>query len=518
MFDDTSSAWRRHALLTPQAAAELDRVTIALGTPGYTLMQRAGAALQQAIEARYAPVPVLVVCGPGNNGGDGFVVAEMLRRKNWPVQVAMATPPDALQGDAGLARVFFQGEILSWSAGLLEGKRLVIDALFGVGLNRFLGEPFVAIIDSLNASKIPVIAIDMPSGIDAATGAVLGAGVKAALTVTLTRKKPGLLLAPGRDHAGTVVVADIGVDRDALNNVAMPLAENHPDLWDMELPHFLSGQHKYDHGHALILGGSVMTGAARLAARAAQRVGTGLVTIAADEAAATIYATNLDSVLVQRMTHDVHWQQAVNDSRKTAFLLGPGAGVGEATLTKTILALTTHKPCVLDADALTSFADVPEELFGYLYGETVLTPHMGEFARLFGKNERVDKCTRTLAAAKLAGGVVLLKGADTVIAGPGGLAVINTNAPAWLATAGSGDVLAGIIAGLMAQGVAAFAAACIGAWAHGAAAAGFHPGMIAEDLIEALPKTMAELRAHDKEEAETSMVPASVDTVKSVRA
>ncbi len=515
MLDDTSSVWRRHALLMPQAAAELDRVTIALGTPGFTLMQRAGAALLRVIEARFTPTPTLVVCGPGNNGGDGFVVAELLRRKNWPVQVAMATPPDALQGDAGLARVFFQGEILSWSAGLLDGKRLVIDAMFGIGLNRFLDSPFVNLIETLNATKIPVVAVDMPSGVDAATGGLLGTGVKAAVTITFTRKKPGLLLLPGRDCAGVVVVADIGVDRDAMNNVAMPLAENHPELWEVELPRFLSGQHKYDHGHALILGGSVMTGAARLAARAAQRAGAGLVTIAAEEAAATVYATNLDSVLVQRIAHDIHWQQAVNDPRKTALLLGPGSGVGEATLTKTILALTTRKPCVLDADALTSFADLPEELFGYLYPETVLTPHMGEFNSLFGRNDRVDKCTRALAAARQAGGIVLLKGADTVIAAPRGLGVINANAPAWLATAGSGDVLAGIIAGLMAQRVPAFTAACIAAWVHGAAAAGFYPGMIAEDLIEKLPKTLADIREQEKTGAETLMVPAPVEAIRS---
>ncbi|MGB4101573.1 MAG: NAD(P)H-hydrate dehydratase [Alphaproteobacteria bacterium] len=515
MLDDNSPVWRRHALLMPQAAEELDRVTIALGTPGFTLMQRAGAALQRVVETRYAPMPVLVICGPGRNGGDGFVLAELLRRKNWPVQVAMATPPDALQGDAALARVFFQGEVLSWAAGLLEGKRLVVDALFGIGLSRDLEAPFIDIVETLNASTIPVLAVDIPSGVDAATGALLGGGVNAAVTVTFTRKKPGLLLLPGRDCAGTVVVVDIALDRDAMNNVALPLAENHPDLWQADLPRFLLGQHKYDHGHALLLGGSVMTGAARLAARAAQRVGTGLVTIAAEEAAASIYATNLDSVLVQRISHDVHWQQAVKDPKKTAMLLGPGAGVGEATLTKSILALTTKKPCVLDADALTSFSDMPDELFGYLYPETVLTPHMGEFNTLFGRNDRVDKCTRALNAARISGGTILLKGADTVITTPRGLGVINANAPPWLATAGSGDVLAGIIAGLMAQRVSAFAAACIGTWLHGAAAAEFNPGMIAEDLIDALPKTLAALRNAADQRDETLAASAPVETLKS---
>ena len=518
MFDDTSPAWRQHALLEPDILAELDRVTVTLGTPGFTLMERAATAVVQTVEARYRPCPTLVVCGPGLNGGDGLVVAELLRRRGWPVQVVMLTPPEALRGDASLARVFYQGEILPWTSGQLNGQGLVIDAVFGIGLNREVEGPFFALIEALNASGLPIVAVDMPSGVHASYGSVLGTAVRAEVTVTFTRKKPGQLLLPGRAYCGIVHVAEIGIDHDALNNVPMSVVENHPELWLALLPGFLAGQHKYDHGHALILGGSVMTGAARLAARAAQRVGTGLVSIAADEASALVYATNLDSVLVLKISHDVQWQHAVNDPKKTAMLLGPGAGVGEGTLTKVILALTTRKPCVLDADALTSFIDGPEELYGYLYPEAVLTPHVGEFNRLFGKNEQVDKCTRTSRAARLSGSVVLLKGADTVIAAPNGLQVINANAPAWLATAGSGDVLSGIITGLMAQGVKAFPAAAIGAWLHGAAAEHFQPGMIAEDLIEALPRTLAHIRADEKEEVETDLVPTPSNGLKSVRA
>lgn len=485
-----SRFWYTHALLLAVQSAELDRATIVRGTPGFTLMQRAGAAVVACVQEKYASSPCLILCGPGNNGGDGLVIAELLRRQGYLVQTAMLTPPEKLPGDAALARDFYQGEILSWSPSLLNGAALVIDALFGVGLDRPLDTDFIAVIEAVNNSALPVIAVDLPSGIHADTGQILGAAMRATATVTFTRKKPGLLLLPGRDYAGEVTVAGIGMDADALAGLPLLLAENHPDLWRDQLPEFRAGQHKYHHGHALILGGAIMTGAARLAARAAQRIGTGLVTIAAPPEAQAIYATNLDSVLVQLLTGGDDWRKAAEDPKKTAILLGPGAGVGAATCDKVRAALLTKKPCVLDADALTSFAEHPGQLFDLLHTQCVLTPHMGEFERLFDKNADKPACARH--AAQTAQAVVLLKGADTIVAAPDGRTVINVNAPPWLATAGSGDVLAGIITGLMAQKIEPFTAACIGAWLHGEAARNFSPGMIAEDLIAALPGVLAQ--------------------------
>lgn len=488
-----SSAWPHYALLTASQTAALDRATIAQGTPGFTLMQRAGGAAAAFIAQCAALGPSLVLCGPGNNGGDGFIIAELLRRNGWPVHVAMITPPDQLSGDAAKARDLYHGEIVNFIPSILDGMTLIVDALFGVGLNRPLGRAFVTAIEAINASAIPVIAVDLPSGINADTGQPMGAAIKAQATVTFTTKKPGLLLLPGREYAGRVNVADIGMDRQALRELDSRIAENHPDLWRSLLPRFETGQHKYHHGHVLILGGAVMTGAARMAARSAQRVGTGLVTLATPPEARAIYATNMDSVLIHPLAEAEDWLQAVKDPKRSAVLLGPGAGASALLREQIETALQTQKPCLLDADALTSFAEEPQRLFAMLHKRCVLTPHTGEFARLFGAMTD-DKLNATRKAAQRSGAVVLLKGADTVIAAPDGPAVINANAPSWLATGGSGDVLAGMIAGFLAQGLDTFAAACIGAWLHGSAAQSFGPGMIAEDLIEALPKALAAVR------------------------
>lgn len=481
------------SLLTRAEAAELDRLTIVYGNDGLTLMQRAGAAVVTVIEQHYAPTRCLVLCGSGKNGGDGFIIAERLRQADWDVAcVACGNLPES--GDAAAARARYQGETLPWTPVLLDEAGLVVDAILGVGLSRPLDSNTVAIVTAVNKAGIPVVAVDMPTGLHADTGAVLGATIKATHTVTFTRKKPGLLLLPGPDYAGQVVVADINMDTDALYSMPLRFAENTPALWRDQLPQFLPTQHKYDHGHALILGGGVMTGAARLASRACQRTGTGLVTIAAPPYATLVYASNLDSVLVQPITTLEDWQKQIDDRRKTAFLLGPGAGVGELLQGQVLAALATDKPTLLDADALTCFVEDPDRLFKAVRPHTVLTPHSGEFLRLFGpQQEFSDKLSVVSRMAQLLQCVILLKGADTVIAAPDGRAIINTNAPPWLATAGSGDVLAGVITGFMAQGVAAFHAACIGAWLHGAAAQHFQPGMIAEDLIATLPATLQAL-------------------------
>lgn len=483
------------SLLTRAEATELDRLTIAFGAEGRTLMQRAGAAVMTVIEQHYEPTRCLVLCGTGKNGGDGFVVAESLRQAGWDVAcIACGQLPES--GDAHAVRASYQGSVLAWSQDLLAEAGLVVDAIFGVGLARPLEPATAAIVAAVNKSGVPVVAIDMPSGIQADSGAVLGAALRATHTVTFTRKKPGLLLLPGRDYAGQVIVADINMDTDALYNLPLRFAENAPALWRDMLPQFLPTQHKYDHGHALILGGGVMTGAARLAARACQRTGAGLVSIAAPPYATLVYASNLDSVLVQPITTLDDWQKQIDDRRKTAFLLGPGAGVSELLQQQVLAALATDKPTVLDADALTCFAEAPEQLFRAVRPHTVLTPHSGEFLRLFGpQQEFSDRLAVVSRMAQMLQCVILLKGSDTVIAAPDGRAIINANAPAWLATAGSGDVLAGVIAGFMTQGVAAFHAACIGAWLHGAAAQNFQPGMIAEDLIASLPATLEKLAA-----------------------
>ncbi|HLY58465.1 MAG TPA: NAD(P)H-hydrate dehydratase [Stellaceae bacterium] len=478
------------ALLTVAEMGEADRRTIAGGVPGYTLMRRAGAAVAAAVRQRYAACPVIVLCGPGNNGGDGFVAASRLAAEGWPVRAALLGSRDALRGDAGLAAQDWTGGTVPLGIPCLDGAELVIDAIFGAGLSRRVEGDAASVLAEVARRGLPVVAVDVPSGIHGDTGEDWGA-VVARATVTFGRKKPGHLLLPGRELCGEVVVADIGLDPAALAAIAPRQWENGPELWRSVLPQPRLADHKYARGHALILGGWPVTGAARLAARGAARIGAGLVSIAVPEAALPVYAAALTSIMAKPIAGEADLEALLADARFNALLIGPGAGTGDATRANVKALLATGRAVVLDADALTAYAASRAELFAAIGGPTVLTPHEGEFARLF--SVKGDKLTRARAAAAESGAVVILKGADTVIASPDGRAAINANAPPWLATAGSGDVLGGFVLGLLAQGVPAFEAACAAVWFHGAAAASFGLGLIAEDLPERLPAVLAGL-------------------------
>ena len=366
---------------------------------------------------------------------------------------------------------------------LLDGEPLVVDALFGAGLARRLKGVALALAEESAARGLPCVSVDIPSGIHGDTGAALGGSFQAAVTMTFAQRKYGHLLLPGRERAGEVVIADIGIPAAAIESLNLRVHENAPTLWRTLLPGPAPADHKYSRGHALVVGGDgAHSGAARLAARAALRAGAGLVTVHAPEAALAVYASQLTAVMVAS-TADL--EEALADERRNALLIGPGCGVSPTTRAQSLRALEAGKRCVLDADALTAFRDEPAALFAALTPDSVLTPHEGEYGRLFAHEG--GKLTRALAAAAECGAVVVLKGADSVIADPDGRAAINANAPPTLATAGSGDVLAGFILGLLAQGMPAFEAAAAGVWLHGASAAAFGPGLIAEDLAETLP-------------------------------
>jgi NAD(P)H-hydrate epimerase len=472
-----------------------DAASIAAGTPGIALMERAGRAVVAALERRHAARPTLVACGPGNNGGDGFIVARLLAERGWTVRLALLGPKDALKGDAAEAARRWPLPVEALNADALDGQGLLVDALFGAGLARPLEGEAARLVESANRRHDLIrVAVDVPSGVLGDGGAARGVVLQADLTVTFCRKKPGHLLLPGRLACGTLEVADIGITDGAVATVASTTAENVPALWRAALPVPRLDGHKYDRGHALVVGGALSTGAARLAARAALRLGAGLVTVVAPAAALPVYAAALEAVMVAPLED---YDRLLSDGRRNALLIGPGCGVGEATATRTLAALAAGKVCVLDADALTSFAPDPERLFRAIGGPTVLTPHEGEFARLFGAEG--DKLARARAAARQSGAVVVLKGGDTVVAAPDGRAVINTNAPAWLATAGSGDVLAGFVLGLLAQGMAPFEAAAAAVWLHGEVAARFGPGLIAEDLPGGVPAVLCALRPAEGE-------------------
>ncbi len=482
------------ALLTVDQMYAADKAAMDAGIAGETLMENAGGAIARAILERWTPRPVAILCGPGNNGGDGFVVARLLDAAGWPVAVVLLGSVEKLEGDAAVMAGRWRGAVAPLDLAVLDDAELVVDGLFGAGLTRPLDGVPRALVEAIAARRLPSVAVDVPSGVHGDTGAVMGAAAPAALTVTFFRRKPGHLLLPGRTLCGELVVADIGIPEAVLDGIGPTCRVNAPSSWLTRYPWPAPGDHKYSRGHAVVAGGGVeTTGAARLAARAALRVGAGLVTVATPPDALPIYAATLEAVMTRATADADAFAELIADPRKNAVLLGPGGGVTEETRTKTLAALSAGKACVLDADALTVFKDEPDELFTAITSPCLITPHDGEFGRLF--DAAGDKLTRARAAAETSGAAVLLKGADTVIAAPDGRAAINDNAPPDLATAGAGDVLAGLALGLMAQGMGAFDAGCAAAWLHGACASHVGPGLIAEDLSEALPAVLAALKS-----------------------
>ncbi|MBK8175832.1 MAG: NAD(P)H-hydrate dehydratase [Rhodospirillales bacterium] len=480
------------ALLTVAEMYRADSAAVAAGVPSLALMEAAGAAIVREIRRRWRPRPVTVLCGPGNNGGDGFVAARLLAGQGWPVRLCLLGDVSTLRGDAAVNAARWAFAVHPLDDARLEGEPLIVDALFGAGLSRAPDGPVASLIDAINRQGLDCIGVDVPSGVHGDTGAVLGTALTCRLTVTFFRRKPGHLLLPGRERAGEVIVADISIPAKVLDDIRPTVFANAPALWLERLPRPGAEAHKYTRGHALIAAGTEMSGAARLAADAARRIGAGLVSVAAHPDARGIIAAGSPGTIVATVSDEAAFDALLADPRRNTVLLGPGAGASEQTRRRVLAALVAGKSCVFDADALTSFRDAPRVLFDAIASPCVLTPHEGEFARLF--RFEGDKLTRARAAAAACGAVVVLKGADTVIADPGGRAAINEGAPPELATAGSGDVLAGMVAGLLAQGLLPFDAACAAAWIHGRAAAAFGAGLIAEDVIGAIPQVLTVLR------------------------
>jgi hydroxyethylthiazole kinase-like uncharacterized protein yjeF len=482
-------------LLTTAEMGEADRLTIAGGTPGIALMENAGRSVADAASA-FPGRRVVVVAGPGNNGGDGFVAARLLTERGYTARVSFVGDRSKLKGDAARAAENWKGPVDEATPASLGSCDLVLDALFGAGLDRPVEGLPRAMIEAMNAARVPVIAVDLPSGINGTTGEVMGVAVQARHTVTFFRMKTGHLLLPGRLHCGTLTIADIGVPDSVLSRINPATFVNRPALWRSALPVPSPEGHKYSRGHAVVVsGGLSATGAGRLAARGALRAGAGLVTIASPKEALAVNAAANLAVMVRPVDGATELAEFLADKRRNAVLLGPGGGVGPGLREQVGATLASEAAVVLDADALTSFAEDRAALEAAIAKRAgrpvILTPHDGEFSRLFrriAKDTNVHaKLERARAAAKAVGAVILYKGPDTVVAAPDGRASIADNAPPSLATAGSGDVLAGMIAGLLAQGMPAFEAANAATWLHGEAAAEFGPGLISEDLPEALP-------------------------------
>lgn len=487
----------RFALLSVDEMSRSDRLTIERGRPGIVLMENAGRMVAEATAARFPRGNVSVLCGPGNNGGDGFIAARLLRDWGWNVTLFLLGERERLTGDAAEAAHRWAGPIHPLTADAAEGASFVVDGIFGAGLARDVNGVAGELIRRVNEAKLPVVAIDVPTGLDGDTGLVRGHAFRAALTITFFRKKPGHVLFPGRALCGELVVAEIGTADGVLGEINPQTFENGPAIWGEAFPRPSIEGHKYARGHSVVVsGGPANSGAARLAARGALRAGSGLVTVAAPPNAVAVNAAQLTAIMLKPFAGADSLTRILEDKRKNACLIGPGCGVGPSTRENVLAALLSGAAMVLDADALTSFAEIPRDLFvaikGYFAGATVLTPHEGEFARIFPSHTG-SKLARARAAAAESGAIVVLKGPDTVIAAPEGRAIVNTNAGPELATAGSGDVLGGIILGLMAQGVPAFEAAAMGVWLHGEAGRHFGIGLISEDLPEMLPAVYRDL-------------------------
>jgi ADP-dependent NAD(P)H-hydrate dehydratase / NAD(P)H-hydrate epimerase len=497
----------RAELLTPSQMGKADRLTIEAGTPGVVLMERAGAAVaDEAVRMARSAGRIAVVCGPGANGGDGFVAARLLSRRGYRIGLCLLGRLADLRGDAARAASRWEGAVEPASTFDLTGADLVIDALFGAGLARDLDGEARGCVERINAfaaSGRPVLAVDLPSGIDGETGAERGLAVRASASVTFFRLKPGHLLLPGRARCGRIVLSGIGIGASALAAIGPNAFANVPKIWRGAFPDLRIDSNKYSRGATLVLSGAAPhTGAARLAARAALRVGAGLVTLASPLHAVAVNAAHSTAVMVAPFEGAAGFAGLLADLRRNSIVIGPAAGVGAATKALVSTALggksgsQSDRFFVLDADALTSFAGAASELAALTRGRlsTAITPHDGEFARLFQAQSELlalpSKLARARAAAAFLGAVVVSKGADTVVAEPGGRATIGVDLPPTLATAGSGDVLAGFLGGLLAQRMPIFEAASCAVWLHGAAARAFGPGLIAEDLPEILPSVL----------------------------
>lgn len=487
-------------LLTAEEMRRAERLAIDSGIPSLKLMENAGLGVTEEVVRRFPRgSKVVVLCGPGNNGGDGFVAARSLRERGYSVRLALLGKVEDITRDAKEMARRWDEAIEPMTATTLNGAEVVVDAIWGSGLKGPVNGVPAQLIEVATERELPVVAVDVPTGLDMTHGNVQGPVFKAVATVTFFRRKTGHLLLPGRRYCGDVRTVDIGIPPSILADIAPQTFLNEPEFWLNYFPRLKPDGHKYDRGHAVVVSGPMeSTGASRLAARAALRVGAGLVTVATSKAAFYINAAQLTSIMIsafegaQGLADYLH-----SDPRLNAILIGPGAGISQETRENVAAVLSTEATVVLDADGLTSFKDEPQELFALIKqrpAPTILTPHQGEFERIFPELGNAEsKLVQARRAAEISGGVIVFKGPDTIIAAPDGLAAVTESAPPWLATAGTGDVLAGLITGLSAQGMAALDAAVASVWVHGELARTVGPGMISEDMAEHLPQLLQRL-------------------------
>lgn len=491
-------------LLTAEEMSRAEQLAVEAGTTYLTMMENAGRGVAEEVVRRFPRGSrVTVLCGPGNNGGDGFVCARYLRERGYQVRLALLGKQEELPRDPKEMARRWDEAIEPMSLQSLEGAQIIVDAIYGTGLRDNISGIPAQIIEEVTARALPVVAVDVPTGIDATAGVVRGLAFKAAATVTFFRRKTGHILLPGRLYCGDVRAVEIGIPATVLADIAPRTFANDPDFWLRYFPKLKIDGHKYDRGHSVVVSGPMeSTGAARLAARTALRSGSGLVTVATSKAAFYINAAQLTSVMVAPYDGPAGLADLLADPRVTAALIGPGAGSDGDVRDLVSSVLASEATAVLDAEGLTAFSEAPSELFDQIKARpapTIMTPHEGEFKKVFPElDDEPSKLERARRAAEMSGAVVILKGPDTVVAAPDSLASVSENAPPWLATAGSGDVLAGLVTGLLGQGMAAFDAAAAAVWIHGELAVAFGPGLIADDMPDLLPGVLQRLDKRGK--------------------
>jgi hydroxyethylthiazole kinase-like uncharacterized protein yjeF len=491
-------------LLTAEEMSRAEQLAAASGISTLTMMENAGRGVAEEVVRRYPRGSrVVVLCGPGNNGGDGFVAARYLRERGYQVRLALLGRKEDLRRDPKEMARRWDEAIEPMALQSLEGAQIAVDAIYGTGLRDDVGGVVAQVVEGVVERGLPVISVDVPSGINATSGALKGLAFKATATVTFFRRKTGHVLLPGRLYCGDVRAVEIGIPAAVLSEIAPRTFVNDPDFWLRYFPKLKTDGHKYDRGRAVIVSGPMeSTGAARLAARTALRAGAGLVTVATSKSAFYINAAQLTAVMVAPYDGPAGLSAVLSDPRITAVLIGPGAGQDPEVKDLVGSVLASEAVAVLDAEGITAFQAAPAELFHYIKSRpapTVMTPHEGEFRKIFPElSSEPSKLERARRAAEMSGAVIILKGADTVIAAPDGLSIINENAPPWLATAGSGDVLAGLLTGLIAEGMAAFDAAAAAVWMHGELAVIFGPGLIADDMADLLPGVLKRLDKRGK--------------------
>ncbi len=497
-------------LLTADEMASVDAQAVALGCDAYALMQAAGCEVASVIRQRFSTDSnVVVVAGPGNNGGDGAIAAQILSEEGYSVCVVRVAVAASKAAEAQRAFNTWQGHTLPVapespvSADIqlhISAADVIIDALFGAGLSRKISGVYETLIAHINSSRAWVLAVDLPSGIDGNRHCQRGPAVKADHTITFFRYKPAHFLYPARTACAQLELAQIGIPESVLDAVQPSCMLNSPLLWQRYLPLLSVSGHKYQRGHLVVRSGALtQTGAARLSAEAALQTTAGLVTVASPADSLAINAAHLTAVMLRQCEDENSWRDILQDKRITAAVLGPANGVSDLTRRCVESTLELGVACVLDADALSSFASCADELMGHTQrasGPVVLTPHHGEFFRLFNTSVFAtlsSKLHQARLAAKQSQAVVVFKGPDTVIASPDGRARINSNGPPWLATAGSGDVLAGLIGGFLANDMHPFDAASAAVWVHADAASRHGYPMSAEQLITYLGQSLASI-------------------------